>query len=328
MGSRIRGEIMFLALVLGMYLSATAEATLRVGYYEKTCPHAEFIVKKVITKAVKKDSGLPADFIRMHFHDCFVRGCDGSILINSTSNNVAEKDSPINNPSLEGFDIIDEAKAKLEKKCKGVVSCADIIAFAARDSVELSGGFAYEVPSGRRDGRISRSSETFGNLAPPTFNLSQLTQNFASKGLNLDDLVTLSGAHTIGKSHCTSIDSRLHNFSSTATTDPSLDPAYAKKLKKKCPKGSTDPNLTVPMDPPSPQVFDSSYYKNILVHKGLFHSDQSLLSSSKTANLVKQNAANEYLFKKRFAEAMVKMGNIEVLTGKKGEIRLNCGVIN
>ncbi|CAA6656114.1 unnamed protein product [Spirodela intermedia] len=278
--------------------------------------HAEFIVKEVVTKAVKKDNGLPADFIRMHFHDCFVRGCDGSILINSTSKNVAEKDSPINNPSVEGFDIIDEVKAKLEKKCKGVVSCADIIAFAARDSVELSGGFAYEVPSGRRDGRISRSSETFGNLAPPTFNLSQLTQNFASKGLNLDDLVTLSGAHTIGKSHCTSIDSRLHNFSSTATTDPSLDPAYAKKLKKN------------PDGPSSPQVFDSSYYKNILVHKGLFQSDQSLLSSSTTANLVKQNAANEYLFKKRFAEAMVKMGNIEVLTGKKGEIRLNCGVIN
>ncbi|CAA6656110.1 unnamed protein product [Spirodela intermedia] len=129
----IRGEIMFLALVLGMYLSATAEATLRVGYYEKTCPHAEFIVKKVITKAVKKDSGLPADFIRMHFHDCFVR----------------------------------------------------------------SGGFVYEVPSGRRDGRISRRSETFGNLPPPTFNLSQLTQSFASKGLNLDDLVTLSGTKHI-----------------------------------------------------------------------------------------------------------------------------------
>ncbi|CAA6675237.1 unnamed protein product [Spirodela intermedia] len=293
MGSRIRGEIMFLALVLGMYLSATAEATLRVGYYEKTCPHAEFIVKKVITKAVKKDSGLPADFIRMHFHDCFVRFiffpsdvfrvATDQFLSTPPRKTSREKDSSINNPSLEGFEFIDEAKAKLERSAKVCVSCADIIAFAARDSVELSGGFVYEVPSGRRDGRISRRSETFGNLPPPTFNLSQLTQSFASKGLNLDDLVTLSGTKHI-------------NAHSNG--------------------------------PPSPELFDSSYYKNILVHKGLFHSDQDAPVEFQDCSSGEKNAANEYHFKKRFAEAMVKMGKIEVLTGKKGEIRLNCGVTN
>ncbi|KAL0923610.1 hypothetical protein M5K25_007671 [Dendrobium thyrsiflorum] len=308
-------------------VQVVGNGTLQVGYYRTTCPQAESIVKEEVAKALATNYGLAAGLVRMHFHDCFVRGCDGSVLIDSTPNNVAEKDAPPNNPSLRGFEVIDNAKARLESLCSKVVSCADILAFAARDSVQFSGGLLYQVPAGRKDGRISQANDTI-SLPPPTSNLTQLTQMFANKGLNQGEMVTLSGAHTIGRSHCSSFSKRLYNFNSTVSQDPSLDPTYAAQLKQQCPNSNVSANLTVPMDPRTPNLLDTSYYSGVLANRGLFTSDQTLLSNSSTAALVQQNAHNWWLFQSKFVAAIFKMGQIDVLTGSQGEIRTNCRRIN
>ncbi|KAK4480542.1 hypothetical protein RD792_013619 [Penstemon davidsonii] len=305
-----------------------SEAQLKVGFYQNSCGLAEFIVKQEVLKGFIKDNGVAAGLVRMHFHDCFVRGCDGSVLIDSTPTNTAEKDAPPNNPSLRGFEIIDNAKASLEAVCKGVVSCADILAFAARDSVQITGGLGYDVPSGRRDGRASLSSEALTNLPPPTLNVNQLTQAFARKGLTQEEMVTLSGAHTLGRSHCTSFSNRLYNFNATTSQDPTLDQFYAGQLKRQCPQGSTNPNLVVPMDPFTPALTDVGYYRDILANRALFTSDQTLITTPQTQAQVLENAQNQFLWARKFSAAMVHMGQMDVLTGNAGEVRANCRVIN
>ncbi|XVF53272.1 hypothetical protein PTKIN_Ptkin05aG0086200 [Pterospermum kingtungense] len=313
-----------LALLL---LCQDVHSQLQVGFYKESCSSVELIVKQEVKKALAKDTGLAAGLMRMHFHDCFIRGCDASNLLNSTPSNVAEKDSFANNPSLRGYEVIDKAKARLEAVCKGVVSCADIVAFAARDSIEMTGGLGYDVPAGRRDGTVSHASEIIGNMPPPTFDVNQLTQLFAKKGFTQKEMVTLSGGHTLGRSHCTSVRNRLYNFSGTSMQDPSLDPKYSAMLKKQCPQGRNDPFLVVPMTS-TPNITDAGYYVDILAKRGLFKSDHTLLTSPATAKQVVRYATNPMQWKAEFAAVMVKMGQLEVLTGTAGEIRANCRVIS
>ena len=111
--------------------------------------------------------------------------------------------------------------------------------------------------------------------------------------------------------------------------DPSIDSLYAQQLKQQCPQKSPNmANLVVPINPSSPAVADTDYYMDVLANRGLHNSDQALLSSPMTANQVAQNAMNPRLWGSKFAAAMVKMGQIGVLTGKAGEIRATCRVIN
>ncbi|KAI3867151.1 hypothetical protein MKW92_006567 [Papaver armeniacum] len=299
---------------------------LKLGFYAKTCPNAESIIHKTVASYVSYNPTFPAALLRMHFHDCFVRGCDGSVLLNSTSTNQTEK-AAIPNLSLRGFSIIDAAKAAVEKACPGVVSCADILALSARDSVAMIKGPWWNVPTGRRDGLVSTIADAFINLPPPFFNVTQLKASFASKGLNAKDLAVLSGGHTIGISACAAFSQRLYNFTGKGDSDPTLDSEYVPRLKSKC--KPNDITTTAEMDPGSFKTFDSSYYKLVAKRRGLFTSDATLLDDPETKAYVRSQATNNgATFFKDFAASMEKMNAIEVLTGNAGEIRKHCAFVN
>ena len=269
------------------------------------------------------------------------------------------------------------------------------------------------MPTGRRDGTISNINEPLNNLPPPTFNFANLTIAYAGKGLNVNDLILLSGeslslslsplllfllhlllgsssswisflglhpsclsflglflgsspswlsflglhllgspssgpspalyvisnflklhiscfsgAHTIGVSHCTSFTNRLYNFTGKGDQDPALDPNYAFRLKRKC--VSLADNITiVEMDPGSFKTFDLSYFKILLKSRGLFQSDNALITNAAARSFIVSlvNSPPQVFFQ-QFAASMEKMGRIAVKTGSVGEIRRTCAFVN
>ncbi|XP_058088304.1 peroxidase 72-like [Magnolia sinica] len=297
-------------------------------FYEYTCPQAQEIVQSVVAKAVAREARMAASLLRLHFHDCFVKGCDGSILLDSSGTIISEKGALPNKNSARGFEVIDEIKSELEKACPQTISCADILALAARDSTVLAGGPSWEVPLGRRDSTGASLSGSNNNIPAPNNTLPTIITKFKLKGLDLVDLVALSGSHTIGLARCTVFRQRLYNQSGNGQPDPTLDQSYAAQLRSGCPRSGGDNNL-FPLDFITPTKFDNYYFKNIIESKGLLSSDQILFTKSEeTMKLVKQYAENNDLFIEQFAKSMVKMGNISPLTGPRGEIRKNCRRIN
>ncbi|KAK1265546.1 Cationic peroxidase 1 [Acorus gramineus] len=257
-----------------------------------------------------------ASLLRLHFHDCFVNGCDASVLLDDTSSFTGEKTAFPNANSLRGFDVVDTIKSKVESACPKVVSCADILAVAARDSVVALGGPSWAVQLGRRDSTTASQSTANSDLPAPTSDLSGLISAFSNKGLTAADMVALSGSHTIGQARCTSFRGRLYN-------ETNIDSSYATSLKSNCPSSGSD-NVVSPLDVSTPTSFDNFYFKNLVNKKGLLHSDQQLFNGGSTDSQVSSYGSNGATFFTDFAKAMVKMGNISPLTGTSGVIRTNC----
>ncbi|KAM4131252.1 hypothetical protein ACJW30_01G163500, partial [Castanea mollissima] len=304
--------------------SAPVKKGLSWAFYESSCPDLDSIVRKQLKKIFKKDIGQAAGLLRLHFHDCFVQGCDASVLLDGSASGPSEQDA-IPNLTLraKAFEIIEDLRERVHKECGRVVSCADIVALAARDSVVLSGGPEYSVPLGRRDGLNFATQDVTQDLLPaPTSNASTLIEKLATnQKLDATDLVALSGGHTIGLGHCTSFDERLY-----PNQDPTLAKTFANELKEVCPKPDT--NATTVLDKRSPNKFDNKYYVNLMNREGLFTSDQDLYTDSRTKGIVESFALDEELFFEQFAKSMIKMGQLSVLTGKKGEVRADCSVRN
>lgn len=182
------------------------------------------------------------------------------------------------------------------------------------------GGPSWAVPLGRCDSTTASRSEANSDLPGPGSNLTMLIARFGNKGLSPRDMTALSGSHTVGFSQCTNFRAHIYN-------DANIDPSFAALRRRACPAAAPngDTNLA-PLDVQTQNAFDNAYYGNLLVRRGLLHSDQVLFNGGSQDALVRQYAANPALFAADFAKAMVKMGNIG--QPSDGEVRCDCRVVN
>ncbi|CAN6206053.1 unnamed protein product [Urochloa humidicola] len=314
-----RLPVLILALAAAAAV-ATAQLSSSEDYYDTSCPGALSTIQTVVETAVQLDQRMGASLLRLHFHDCFVQGCDASVLLDGAA---GEKVAGPNAGSLRGFEVIDDIKMQLELLCPQTVSCADILAVAARDAVQQLGGPSWTVPLGRRDATTASAFLANRDLPGATFNLNDLLNAFSNKGLSTTDMVALSGAHTVGRAQCRNFRARI--------TETDIDSSFAAGLAAICPEqaGSNDDALQ-PLDDMTPDAFDNAYFRNLLLQRGLLHSDQALFSGGGGATdaLVMAYAYNAAQWGSDFAAAMVRMGSISPLTGMDGEIRVNCRMVN
>ncbi|KAK3222147.1 hypothetical protein Dsin_009172 [Dipteronia sinensis] len=304
-------------------------AQLNATFYATTCPNVSTIVRNVVQQALQTDARIGASLIRLHFHDCFVNGCDGSILLDNSGSIQSEKDAGPNTNSTRGFDVVDNIKTAVENSCPAVVSCADILALAAEASVSLSGGPSWNVLLGRRDSLSANQAGANTSIPSPFEGLTNITSKFSVVGLNITDLVALSGAHTFGRAQCRLFTNRLYNFSGTNNPDPTLNTSYLTSLQQICPQNGSGFSLAN-LDPTTPDGFDNNYFSNLQNNQGLLQSDQELFSTTgaATVTIVNSFASSQAAFFQSFAQSMINMGNISPLTGSSGEIRSDCTKVN
>ncbi|EMS62521.1 Peroxidase 44 [Triticum urartu] len=310
-----------LVLALGLLAAAAAplaSADLAPDFYKESCPDAEKIVAAVIEKKMKDDPSTAAGLLRLLFHDCFANGCDASILIDPLSNQSSEKEAGPN-ISVRGYEIIDEAKKELEAKCPNTVSCADIISLATRDSVKLSGGPDYAVPTGRRDSLVSNREDSDDNLPGPDIPVPQVTADFVKAGFTAEEMVLLlAGGHSIGKVRCIFIE---------PDASP-MEPGYRASISKLCDGPNREPGF-VNMDQSNPNTVDNSFFANAIAEKMPLTIDRLLAIDEKTGPILKDmlNKPKED-FASAFGKAMEKLTVLKAITGKDGEVRKACNEFN
>ncbi|XP_060196698.1 lignin-forming anionic peroxidase-like [Lycium barbarum] len=316
--------VLFLVSVFG-----SSNAQLSATFYATTCPNVTDIVRGVMVQAQSTDVRAGAKIIRLHFHDCFVNGCDGSLLLDNATGIESEKAAPAN-VGAGGFDIVDDIKTALENVCPGVVSCADILALASEIGVALVGGPSWQVLLGRRDSLTANRSGALTDIPSPFESLDQIRQQFDNKDMDSTDIVALSGAHTFGRARCGTFEQRLFNFSSSGSPDPTINSTFLPTLQGICPQGGNNGATFTNLDRSTPDNFDNNYFTNLQNQEGLLQTDQELFSSpgSDTIAIVNRYASSQTQFFTDFASSMIKLGNISPLTGTNGEIRTNCRRVN
>ncbi|KAF6998591.1 hypothetical protein CFC21_014702 [Triticum aestivum] len=318
-------SVLLLQLVLAGAIArrVVVVEALDVGYYAATCPDAAATVRQAMELQFYNDRTIAPAIIRMLFHDCFVRGCDASVMIVSTARRSSERVA-IPNQTLRGFNIVNRVKKALESACPGAVSCADALALMARDSVVLLGGAAYDVPLGRRDGLQSNPWEV--DLPAPFARLDDALGAFAARGFSAEETVVLFGGHTVGATRCSHFRYRL------AHPDGTMDEALRRGMADACGLAGgdlpPDADPTAFLDPETPFAIDNACYGQMMGNRSLLQLDQEAATHPATAGHVAYYAASPDAFVRRFSEAMAKLAAVGVLEGDAGEVRKVCSAYN
>lgn len=326
-------SFLFLLILLPLFFSnipfSLSQSQLSPDYYRQSCPNLDNIIRDVVTTKQISNPTTAAGTLRLFFHDCMIGGCDTSVLISSNSFNKAERDADIN-LSLPGdaFDVIVRAKTAVELSCPGIVSCADILALATRNAITMVGGPFYTVNLGRKDSLVSTQSSVEGHMPLANMTMDEIIKKFESKNFTVQELVALTGAHTLGFAHCKEFAYGLFRYSKTVPTDPAYNPKYAEALKKLCHNYEKNPAMSAFNDVMTPSKFDNLYYQNLEKGMGLLESDNALFQNPKTRPFVQLYAKNQTAFFNDFARAIEKLSLNGVKTGNQGEVRRKCDAFN
>ncbi|XP_031253572.1 peroxidase 21-like [Pistacia vera] len=312
-------------LLLPLFLQFhSGKSELQYNYYAESCPNAEEIIKQEVIKLYKIHGNTAVSWVRNLFHDCVVKSCDASLLL-ETVNGIESEQASDRSFGMRNFKYVKTIKDALEQECPITVSCADVVALSARDGIVMLGGPRIEMKTGRRDSKESYFAEVDSLIPNHNDSISSVLSRFQSLGVDVEATVALLGAHSVGRVHCINLVHRLY-----PTVDPTLDPHYAEYLKGRCPKPDPDPKavLYARNDRETPMILDNNYYKNVLNHKGLLIIDQQLASDPTTLPYVEKMAADNGYFQDQFSQAVLLLSENSPLTGDQGEIRKDCRYVN
>ncbi|XP_066346974.1 peroxidase 57-like isoform X2 [Miscanthus floridulus] len=305
------------------------------GFYDDKYPDAEEIISSTVRKLYHADPNVAAALVRLFFHDCFIHGCDASVLLDRVDGRKSERDAGPNQ-SVRGMGAVEAIKQRVEKACPGTVSCADILALAARDSLVLVGGPTYPVLTGRRHSAQSFYHDVVaGSIPPPNATYAMTLAAFARRGQFTEpETVALLGAHSIGKVRCMFFADRIYDFAGTGAPNDSIDPDMVGEKRAVCGGGGGDGDgndgaaaMEMGYYRQGREVgFGAHYYAKLLEGGGILRADQQLTAGStvRWVCVYASRARSEEVFREDFAHAMVKLSALAPLTGSAGQVRISC----
>ncbi|KAE8782620.1 Peroxidase 47 [Hordeum vulgare] len=333
MGKRNEASLLVLlsmAVVVFLSVQVQVKSAVAASSYMDS-PEMQKAVRDIVEAA---SPDLLPGLIRLLFHDCFVNGCDGSVLLNTSrmagSDGKTEMTSGFN-VGLRGLDVIQKIKATLWPTYG--ITCTDAVIYGAREAVYLLSNkqIAYDVDGpGRKDGVISRSEDPARFLPTPSFTFEQLKESFRNQSLEPEDVIVLSGAHAVGVAHRTFFDIN------TVGTPLSYQIAVARELSN---GAGVVKNNVRDFNPPlsdykddneqrkaAKGVLDNSFYNTISQNMALFPSDRVLWKDAET-NVIgyKNNVGTWYT---DFAISMAKLGRLPAPWGAPWEYRKVCNATN